>query len=108
MPAARNPASLGAHEKRRRPMARFIDAHEGFAAVTHDETGEASSMIRTALPADLPQLQRVYRASSLSNAGDAPHLLAHPEFLVFRGDGIAGGRTRLAESGAAAMSTVLG
>ncbi|TQS45054.1 GNAT family N-acetyltransferase [Cryptosporangium phraense] len=45
---------------------------------------------------DLPELQRVYRAASLSNAGDAPLLLARPEFLVFAGDDIPTGRTRVA------------
>jgi GNAT superfamily N-acetyltransferase len=52
-------------------------------------------IIRTALDADLPELQRVFRAASLSNEGDAPALLAHPEYLIFTGDGIAEGRTRV-------------
>jgi GNAT superfamily N-acetyltransferase len=52
--------------------------------------------IRTAVVADLPELQRVFRAASLSNPGDAPALLAHPEHLVFTGDGIGEGRTRVA------------
>jgi ribosomal protein S18 acetylase RimI-like enzyme len=64
--------------------------------------------IRTALPADLGELRRVYRSASLSNAGDAPHLLAHPEHLVFTGDGIADGLTRLAESGFGVVGKVLG
>ncbi|MGV8964977.1 MAG: GNAT family N-acetyltransferase [Cellulomonas sp.] len=68
----------------------------------------ATPVIRTAVPADLSLLQQVFRAASLANAGDAPHLLAHPEFLVFPGDGIADGRTRLAESGPAPDGTVLG
>jgi GNAT superfamily N-acetyltransferase len=53
-------------------------------------------IIRTAVEADLPELQRVFRAAALSNAGDAPALLAHPEYLVFSGEGIAEGRTRVA------------
>jgi GNAT superfamily N-acetyltransferase len=52
-------------------------------------------LIRTAVAADLPELQRVFRAASLSNADDAPLLLAKPEFLVFAGDGITEGRTRV-------------
>jgi GNAT superfamily N-acetyltransferase len=64
--------------------------------------------IRTALAADLAELQRVFRSASLSNAGDAANLLAHPEHLVFAGDGIADGLTRLAESGLAAGGTVVG
>jgi GNAT superfamily N-acetyltransferase len=59
---------------------------------THDD----EVIIRTAVEADLPELQRVFRAAALSNAGDAPGLLAHPEYLVFTGDGIAEGRTRVA------------
>jgi GNAT superfamily N-acetyltransferase len=61
--------------------------------------GDASAdtvIIRSAVEPDLPELQRVFRAASLSNAGDAPALLAHPEYLVFAGDGIAEGRTRVA------------
>ena len=53
-------------------------------------------IIRSAVDADLPELQRVFRAAALSNAGDAPALLAHPEYLVFTGDGTAEGRTRVA------------
>jgi GNAT superfamily N-acetyltransferase len=58
----------------------------------------ARAVIRTAVTADLPRLQQVYRAASLSNVGDAPFLLARPEFLVFAGDGISEGRTRVATS----------
>ena len=62
-------------------------------------TGPADAVrpiVRTAVAADLPALQQVFKAASLSNPGDAPLLLARPEFLVFRGDGIAEGRTRVA------------
>ncbi len=72
------------------------------------ETAWSALTTRAALPADLPQLQQVYRAASLSNAGDAPHLLAHPEFLVFTGEWIAGGRTRLAEGGSVVDRAILG
>jgi len=62
--------------------------------VTSD--ADATQMIiRTAFDEDLPELQRVFRAASLSNEGDAPALLAHPEYLIFTGDGIAEGRTRV-------------
>jgi GNAT superfamily N-acetyltransferase len=57
---------------------------------------ESWLVIRPAVAADLPALQQVFRAASLSNSGDAPMLLAHPEFLVFTGDGIAAGRTLVA------------
>ena len=66
-----------------------------------DRTGSARAVvIRTAVPADLPVLQQVFRAASLSNEDDAELLLAHPEYLVFTGDGIADGRTRVATSAA--------
>jgi GNAT superfamily N-acetyltransferase len=55
--------------------------------------------IRTAVERDRPELQRIYRAASLSNDGDAPMLLARPEFLVFAGDGLADGRTLVAPAG---------
>lgn len=53
-------------------------------------------VIRRARPADLPELQRIYRESSLSNAGDRDDLLTHPEYLIFAGSGIASGRTTVA------------
>ena len=52
--------------------------------------------IRTAVPDDLPELQRIYREASLSNWGDRDLLLQHPEVLVFVGSGIAGGHTLVA------------
>lgn len=69
---------------------------------------EPVSMIRTAAPADLPELQRVFRAASLANPGDAPALLARPEFLLFAGEGVAHGETRLAVAGAEGGEAVLG
>jgi GNAT superfamily N-acetyltransferase len=57
---------------------------------------DSEPAIRTAVAADLPALQQVYRAASLSNADDAPMLLARPEFLTFTGEGIAAGRTLVA------------
>jgi ribosomal protein S18 acetylase RimI-like enzyme len=63
--------------------------------------------VRTAVPADLVALQRVYRAATLTNAGDRELLLADPEtFLVFRGEHLAAGRTRLAEAAAKAGPVV--
>lgn len=73
-----------------------------------NERGEPRLAIRTAVAADLPELQEVYRAASLSNAGDAPVLLARPEFLVFTGDGIAAGRTLVAVAGASGNDRVVG
>lgn len=72
------------------------------------ERVEPGLVIRTAVAADLPELQRVYRAASLSNAGDAPALLARPEFLVFTGEGIADGRTLVAVAGSPGEDRVVG
>jgi GNAT superfamily N-acetyltransferase len=69
---------------------------------------EPGLAIRAAVAADLPALQAVYRAASLSNAGDAPMLLARPEFLVFTGEGIATGRTLVAVASPPGMDRVVG
>ena len=66
------------------------------------------STIRTAVPADLPELQRIFRSASLSNPGDAPLLLARPEFLQFTGEGVVQGRTRVAVTGAEGRGAILG
>jgi predicted N-acetyltransferase YhbS len=52
--------------------------------------------IRSAGPADVDAIQRVYRRASLSNEGDRDALLAHPDALVFDPAPVAGGRTRVA------------
>jgi GNAT superfamily N-acetyltransferase len=64
-----------------------------------NERTEPALTIRTAVAADLAALRQVFRAAALSNVGDAPMLLARPEFLDFAGDGIAAGRTRVAVAG---------
>ena len=53
-------------------------------------------VIRPAHASDVPDLQRVYRESSLSNIGDRDVLLEHPEHLLFSGLGVAAGRTTVA------------
>jgi GNAT superfamily N-acetyltransferase len=70
--------------------------------------GEPALTVRTAVVADLPTLRRVFRTASLSNAADAAMLLARPEFLVFAGEGIAAGRTRVAVTAADGDGSVLG
>ena len=55
------------------------------------------AIIRLGVPADLPAASDVYRSASLSNAGDRENLLAHPEYLVLGPEGLAGGRTYVAE-----------
>jgi short subunit dehydrogenase-like uncharacterized protein/ribosomal protein S18 acetylase RimI-like enzyme len=54
-------------------------------------------MIRLGTPADLAAASGVYRRASLSNAGDRDNLLAHPEYLVLGPEGLAEGRTHVAE-----------
>lgn len=54
-------------------------------------------MIRLGVPADLPAVTGVYRRASLSNAGDRDHLLAHPGYLILGPEGLAEGRTHVAE-----------
>ena len=58
---------------------------------------DAGAMIRVGVPADLSAASDVYRNASLSNAGDRDNLLAHPEYLVLGPEGLAEGRTYVAE-----------
>jgi GNAT superfamily N-acetyltransferase len=52
--------------------------------------------VRQAERSDLEAVQEVFRAASLSNAGDRATLLAHPEVLQFAPDPLIEGRTRVA------------
>jgi GNAT superfamily N-acetyltransferase len=61
--------------------------------------------VRAAAADDLPVLARIFRAASLTNAGDREALLAHPEVLTLSDDLLVGGRTRVAT---AADGTVVG
>jgi len=60
-------------------------------------------VIRLGAPADLAALADVYRSASLSNPGDRDRLLAHPEHLVLEPDGLAEGRTHVAEENGAVV-----
>jgi GNAT superfamily N-acetyltransferase len=53
-------------------------------------------VIRPGTPGDLPFLQEIFRASSLSNVGDRENLLAHPEHLVLGPESLREGRTLVA------------
>jgi GNAT superfamily N-acetyltransferase len=53
-------------------------------------------LIRDAVTDDMTVLRGVYRRSSLSNEGDRPNLLAHPETLEFSDLAVREGRTRAA------------
>jgi GNAT superfamily N-acetyltransferase len=59
--------------------------------------GQAEIMIRLGTPADLVAVTGIFRRASLSNPGDRDRLLAHPEYLVLEPDGLAEGRTHVAE-----------
>lgn len=54
--------------------------------------------IRTALLGDVPRIADVFVQSSLSNEGDRPALLAHPDALVFDDEPVRQQRTRVALS----------
>ena len=54
-------------------------------------------MIRLGTAADLAAASEVYRRASLSNAGDRDNLLAHPGYLILGPEGLAEGRTHVAE-----------
>jgi ribosomal protein S18 acetylase RimI-like enzyme len=54
-------------------------------------------MIRLGTSADLGAVSGIYRRASLSNAGDRDNLLAHPEYLILGPEGLAEGRTHVAE-----------
>jgi GNAT superfamily N-acetyltransferase len=56
-------------------------------------------MLRLGVPADLPAAAGVYRRASLSNVGDRDNLLAHPDYLILGPEGLAEGRTYVAEEG---------
>jgi GNAT superfamily N-acetyltransferase len=55
------------------------------------------AVIRLGTLHDLRAAAGVYRRASLSNAGDRDNLLAHPEYLILGPEGLAEGRTYVAE-----------
>jgi ribosomal protein S18 acetylase RimI-like enzyme len=54
-------------------------------------------MIRLGISVDLAVASSVYRCASLSNADDRDYLLARPEYLILGPEGLAEGRTYVAE-----------
>lgn len=52
--------------------------------------------VRDGVVGDLEALREVFRSASLSNAGDRAALLANPDVLVWGGESLAEGRTRVA------------
>jgi ribosomal protein S18 acetylase RimI-like enzyme len=55
-------------------------------------------MIRLGTSVDLAAASSVYRRASLSNESDRDNLLAHPEYLILGPEGLAEGRTHVAEA----------
>ena len=53
-------------------------------------------LLRDATSDDVPRLQEIFRRSSLSNEGDRPALLDHPEALVYPATSLSAGRARVA------------
>ncbi len=62
-----------------------------------DGVRHTRGMIRLGTPADLAAAGEVFRNASLSNEGDRENLLAHPDYLVLGPEGLAEGRTYVAE-----------
>jgi ribosomal protein S18 acetylase RimI-like enzyme len=60
-------------------------------------------MIRLGTLADLAAARGVYRRASLSNAAHRDNLLAHPQYLILGRDGLAEGRTYVAEEDGAVV-----
>ena len=52
--------------------------------------------VRRGVPADLDALREVFRRASLSNSGDRAVLLSNPQALVWPGESLADGPTRVA------------
>jgi GNAT superfamily N-acetyltransferase len=55
-------------------------------------------MIRLGTPADLAAARDVFRNASLHNEGDREILLTHPDYLILGPEGLAEGRTYVAEA----------
>ena len=68
--------------------------------VWHGGVVSTAIHVRTASPGDLPDVQAVFRRSSLSNEGDRALFVPHPELLHLDGGSIAERRTRVAVAGA--------
>ena len=62
-----------------------------------------SCTVRAARAPDDAALAGIYRRASLSNAGDRPHLLEHPDALELPWSDDAAGRTRVAVAGGRAV-----
>jgi GNAT superfamily N-acetyltransferase len=59
-------------------------------------SGASGLQILAAAESDIQILQALFVASSMSNEGDRANMVEHPEVLVFDGEGVSEGRTRVA------------
>ena len=75
-----------------------MDKSLSSGAAKEQATGVTAVAIRDACPADMTALREVFRRASLSNEGDRPNLLAHPEVLELSDDAVTDGRTRVADA----------
>ena len=66
------------------------------------------STIRTAVPADLPELQRISGPPLCRIPGTLRCCWLGQEFLQFAGEGVVQGRTRVAVTGAEGRGAILG
>ncbi len=96
---ARRAGPLCRRGNRSRAVARLPGSADGFAQLLMlglrprcwrkgrgaGKAGRVVFLIRDAVPGDMAVLRDVYRRSSLSNDGDRPNLLAHPDALEFTG-----------------------
>jgi ribosomal protein S18 acetylase RimI-like enzyme len=64
--------------------------------------------LRDATLADMPALASVFRRSSLSNDGDRPNLLAHPEVLEYGDEWVRAGYVRAAEIDSVVVGFITG
>jgi GNAT superfamily N-acetyltransferase len=71
--------------------------HSGQIRSRSPRLAHTVTVVRPGIPADLPAAAGVYRRASLSNVGDRDNLLAHPEHLILGPEGLAEGRTHVAE-----------
>jgi GNAT superfamily N-acetyltransferase len=62
-------------------------------------SGARGLQIRAAAESDIAVLQALFVASSMSNEGDRANMVEHPAVLVFDGEGVREGRTRVAVDG---------
>jgi GNAT superfamily N-acetyltransferase len=81
------------------PTGEVHDGEVRWAIPSSAAAEQAMFVIRAAVPGDMSALREVFRRSSLSNDGDRPNLLAHPDVLELSDLAVREGRTRAAVAG---------